>query len=194
MPSFARNVVALLAFQPGVTSFSSGGTVGSNDGAVNGGKPDQGNVTLDGADVNDQNARAAFTSVLARHARFGRGVSHHHHQRRRGHRARFGRGRPAGHQVRHQHVFMVRCTNTAAERKPPPIHFSIIRTASRSPRCWSTYSADPPAARSKRTSCSTSSTMKAGATPAPTARIEPFPRANLRPGNCRLSEHLRCRP
>ncbi len=64
MPSFARNVVTLLAFQPGVTSFSSGGTVGSNDGAVNGGKPDQGNVTLDGADVNDQNARAAFTSVL----------------------------------------------------------------------------------------------------------------------------------
>ncbi len=64
MPSFARNVVGLLAFQPGVTSYSSGGTVGSNDGAVNGGKPDQGNVTLDGADVNDQNARAAFTSVL----------------------------------------------------------------------------------------------------------------------------------
>ena len=64
MPSFARNVVSLLAFQPGVTSFSSGGTVGSNDGAVNGGKPDQGNVTLDGADVNDQNARTAFTSVL----------------------------------------------------------------------------------------------------------------------------------
>ena len=33
-------------------------------GAVNGGKPDQGNITLDGADVNDQNARTAFTSVL----------------------------------------------------------------------------------------------------------------------------------
>ncbi|HTB13944.1 MAG TPA: carboxypeptidase-like regulatory domain-containing protein [Bryobacteraceae bacterium] len=64
MPSFARNVVTLLAFQPGVTSYSSGGTIGSNDGAVNGGKPDQGNVSLDGADVNDQNARAAFTSVL----------------------------------------------------------------------------------------------------------------------------------
>jgi hypothetical protein len=64
MPSYARNVVSLLAFQPGVTSYSSGGTIGSNDGAVNGGKPDQGNVTLDGADVNDQNARTAFTSVL----------------------------------------------------------------------------------------------------------------------------------
>ena len=65
MPMFARNVVGLLAFQPGVTSYSSfGGTVGSNDGAVNGGKPDQGYISLDGADVIDQNARTAFTSVL----------------------------------------------------------------------------------------------------------------------------------
>jgi hypothetical protein len=64
MPSYARNVVGLLAFQPGVTSYSSGGSIGSNDGAVNGGKPDQGYVTLDGADVMDQNARQAFTSVL----------------------------------------------------------------------------------------------------------------------------------
>jgi len=64
MPSYARNVVGLLAFQPGVTSYSSGGSIGTNDGAVNGGKPDQGYVTLDGADVMDQNARQAFTSVL----------------------------------------------------------------------------------------------------------------------------------
>jgi hypothetical protein len=68
MPSFARNVASLLAFQPGVTNFTSGGTngttVGSNDGAVNGGKPDQSYITLDGADVGDQNARTAFTSVL----------------------------------------------------------------------------------------------------------------------------------
>ena len=40
MPMYARNVVNLLQFQPGVTSYSSGGTVGTNDGAVNGGKPD----------------------------------------------------------------------------------------------------------------------------------------------------------
>jgi hypothetical protein len=65
VPMYARNVAGLLALQPGVTSFSSfGGTPGSRDGAVNGGKPDQGNITLDGADVNDQNARTAFTSVL----------------------------------------------------------------------------------------------------------------------------------
>ena len=54
LPSFARNVAALLQFEPGVTT----------NGQVNGGKSDQGNATLDGIDVNDQNGRAAFTSVL----------------------------------------------------------------------------------------------------------------------------------
>jgi len=54
LPSYARNVAALLQFEPGVTT----------NGQVNGGKSDQANVTLDGVDVNDQNARAAFTSVL----------------------------------------------------------------------------------------------------------------------------------
>ncbi|MGH9671666.1 MAG: carboxypeptidase regulatory-like domain-containing protein, partial [Bryobacteraceae bacterium] len=54
LPFFARNVVNLLALQPGVTV----------SGSVNGGKPDQGNVTLDGIDVNDQMERNAFTSVL----------------------------------------------------------------------------------------------------------------------------------
>ncbi len=54
VPSYARNVAALLQFEPGVTT----------GGQVNGGKSDQANVTLDGVDVNDQNSRAAFTSVL----------------------------------------------------------------------------------------------------------------------------------
>jgi hypothetical protein len=54
LPFFARNVAGLLAFQPGVTS----------GGNVNGGKSDQGNITLDGIDVNDQNSRAAMSSVL----------------------------------------------------------------------------------------------------------------------------------
>ncbi len=54
LPSFGRNVAALLQFEPGVTT----------GGQVNGGKSDQANVTLDGVDVNDQNTRAAFTSVL----------------------------------------------------------------------------------------------------------------------------------
>jgi Carboxypeptidase regulatory-like domain len=54
LPFLARNVVNLLSLQPGVTS----------GGNVNGGKSDQGNVTLDGVDVNDQQYRSAFTSVL----------------------------------------------------------------------------------------------------------------------------------
>ena len=41
-------------------------TTGIDDrnGSVNGGRSDQGNVTLDGVDVNNQSTRAAFTSVL----------------------------------------------------------------------------------------------------------------------------------
>lgn len=66
LPMFARNIVGLLAAQPGVTLFGSPGQGGldSRSGSVNGGKSDQANVTLDGADVNDQNGRAAFTTVL----------------------------------------------------------------------------------------------------------------------------------
>jgi hypothetical protein len=71
LPMYARNIVGLLASQPGVTIFGSAGqgTNGTNNldsrsGSVNGGKSDQANVTLDGADVNDQNGRTAFTTVL----------------------------------------------------------------------------------------------------------------------------------
>ncbi|MGA2270540.1 MAG: carboxypeptidase-like regulatory domain-containing protein [Bryobacteraceae bacterium] len=63
LPFFARNVLNLLQFQPGVTA-TGNSTLDERDGAVNGGRADQSNVTLDGVDVNDQNARAAFTSVL----------------------------------------------------------------------------------------------------------------------------------
>jgi hypothetical protein len=71
LPMYARNIVGLLASQPGVTIFGSAGqgangtnNLDSRSGSVNGGKSDQANVTLDGADVNDQNTRMAFTSVL----------------------------------------------------------------------------------------------------------------------------------
>src|SRR5579871_2218040 len=71
LPTYARNIVALLANQPGVTIFGSAGqgANGTNNldyrsGSVNGGKSDQGSVTLDGVNVDDQNTRAAFTSVL----------------------------------------------------------------------------------------------------------------------------------
>ncbi len=73
LPSVARNVTQFLAFQPGVTLFGTlgsgvGGTNPSNiddrSGSVNGGRSDQSNVMLDGADVNQQSNRAAFTTVL----------------------------------------------------------------------------------------------------------------------------------
>lgn len=66
LPMYARNVAGLLAFQPGVTSFGSFGSGNLDDrsGSVNGSKSDQSNVTLDGADVNDQNTRAAFTEEV----------------------------------------------------------------------------------------------------------------------------------
>ena len=63
LPFFARNVAGLLAFQPGVTAFNTS-TTNYLNGSVNGGKSDQANVTLDGIDVNDQQERYAFTSVL----------------------------------------------------------------------------------------------------------------------------------
>jgi hypothetical protein len=67
LPFEGRNVVGLLALQPGVTFISEPNPGTLNDyrsGAVNGGRSDQANVTLDGVDVNDQQDRAAFTSVL----------------------------------------------------------------------------------------------------------------------------------
>ncbi|MBS1835350.1 MAG: carboxypeptidase regulatory-like domain-containing protein [Acidobacteria bacterium] len=67
LPFNARNVVGLLAIQPGVTFIEEPRPGFLNDyrsGAVNGGKSDQANVTLDGMDVNDQENRSAFTSVL----------------------------------------------------------------------------------------------------------------------------------
>jgi hypothetical protein len=67
LPFEGRNVVGLLAIQPGVVYLGEPDPGKLNDprsGAVDGGKSDQGNVTLDGADVNDQQNRSSFTSVL----------------------------------------------------------------------------------------------------------------------------------
>jgi hypothetical protein len=63
LPLYLRNVVGLLTFQPGVTSFNDSSGDDRN-GSVNGGRADQANVTLDGIDVNDHHQRRAFTSVL----------------------------------------------------------------------------------------------------------------------------------
>ena len=65
LPSFARNVSNLLTFQPGVAYFgANSGTTEDRNGSVNGGRSDQSNYTLDGADVNQQSDRAAFSTVL----------------------------------------------------------------------------------------------------------------------------------
>src|SRR5580692_3856773 len=75
LPIEGRNVPDLLSLQPGVTYLGrtddNNGTnaVGNNandsrSGAVNGGRSDQTNITLDGVDVNDINNGYAFTSVL----------------------------------------------------------------------------------------------------------------------------------
>lgn len=63
LPLYARGPVRLFFLQPGVTNFG-GGIIGNEiNGAVNGGKNDQANLTLDGVDVNDQDTRQTY-SVL----------------------------------------------------------------------------------------------------------------------------------
>ena len=72
IPMEGRNVPDLLSLQAGV-SYTGNRTdlsdpkvkdQDSRNGAVNGARSDQSNVTLDGVDVNDQSAGYAFTSVL----------------------------------------------------------------------------------------------------------------------------------
>jgi hypothetical protein len=66
LPSETRNVPDLLSLQPGVFYMPSPGygMGDSRSGAVNGGRSDQGNVTIDGVDDNDQVGGLAFTGVL----------------------------------------------------------------------------------------------------------------------------------
>src|SRR5207302_9240026 len=67
IPLEGRNVPDLLSLQAGVVY--TGNRIGDKDqdtrnGAVNGARSDQSNVTLDNVDVNDQSNGYAFTSVL----------------------------------------------------------------------------------------------------------------------------------
>jgi hypothetical protein len=68
LPLSARNAAGLLSLQSGVTFVSDDPNDvrfrDNRNGSVNGSRADQGNVTLDGVDVNDQQNRTAFTSVL----------------------------------------------------------------------------------------------------------------------------------
>ena len=62
LPSETRNVPDLLSLEPGVLYLP--GPNDSRSGSVNGGRSDQGNITLDGVDDNDQVNGYAFTGVL----------------------------------------------------------------------------------------------------------------------------------
>lgn len=67
LPMEGRDPVSLLTLQPGVLylgNSSENDTVDSRSGSVSGGRSDQGNITLDGMDDNDQVAGTAFTGVL----------------------------------------------------------------------------------------------------------------------------------
>ena len=67
LPMEGRDPVALLTLQPGVLFLGNpeeNDTMDSRSGSVSGGRSDQGNVTLDGMDDNDQIAGTAFTGVL----------------------------------------------------------------------------------------------------------------------------------
>ena len=63
LPMEGRDPVNLLSLQPGVL-FVGNEITDSRQGAVAGGRSDQGNVTLDGLDDNDQTGGAAFTGIL----------------------------------------------------------------------------------------------------------------------------------
>ena len=63
LPSETRNVPDLLSLQPGVLYLPPTMT-DSRSGSVNGGRSDQGNVTVDGVDDNDQINGFAFNGVL----------------------------------------------------------------------------------------------------------------------------------
>ena len=70
LPMDGRNPLSLLSLQPGVlfigTNIASGTPpqTDSRQGAVAGGRSDQGNITLDGLDDNDQVFGTAFTGIL----------------------------------------------------------------------------------------------------------------------------------
>jgi hypothetical protein len=74
LPFLARNVINLLTLQPGVVftgnsdtdrlSQGDSSTLDGREGAVNGVRGNQTNVTLDGVDANDWQNQAAFTSAL----------------------------------------------------------------------------------------------------------------------------------
>ena len=76
----------------------------SRSGAVNGGRSDQSNVTLDGVDDNDQLRGLAFTGVLRATQDSTEGVPRHDQQRERRCGPLFRRTGQPGHQVGHKQL------------------------------------------------------------------------------------------
>lgn len=67
LPMEGRDPISLLTLQPGVLYLGNPAENDTNDsrsGSVNGGRSDQGNITLDGLDDNDQIGGTAFTGIL----------------------------------------------------------------------------------------------------------------------------------
>ena len=65
LPMEGRNPISLLSLQPGVLYIGQdSASADSRQGAVAGGRSDQGNITLDGLDDNDQVYGTAFTGIL----------------------------------------------------------------------------------------------------------------------------------
>jgi Carboxypeptidase regulatory-like domain/TonB dependent receptor len=65
LPMEGRDPISLLSLQPGVLYIGQDpGTADSRQGSVAGGRSDQGNITLDGLDDNDQTFGTAFQGVL----------------------------------------------------------------------------------------------------------------------------------
>ena len=65
LPMEGRNPISLLSLQPGVLYIGQDpSTADSRQGAVAGGRSDQGNITLDGLDDNDQINGTAFAGIL----------------------------------------------------------------------------------------------------------------------------------
>ncbi|MDR3751354.1 MAG: carboxypeptidase-like regulatory domain-containing protein, partial [Terracidiphilus sp.] len=67
LPMEGRDPISLLTLQPGVLYLGNPEENSTNDsrsGSVNGGRSDQGNITLDGMDDNDQLKGTAFSGVL----------------------------------------------------------------------------------------------------------------------------------
>jgi hypothetical protein len=175
VPLYLRNVVGLLAFQPGVTVFNES-TTDERNGSVNGGRADQANVTLDGIDVNDVHQRRAFTSVIRLSldsvSEFRTTTSNAGADQGRTSGAEIALVTKSGTNDLHGSF-----TTSIATLPPRLIPFSITRPAFGALRFWWTCSARRQAARSGRTGCLSLGIMRAAGIGVVPGLCEGCPRA-----------------